>query len=112
LTRTDGPELTLSESTAVNPTFKPPSTIFQETLVFELMETNKGSLISEPDSVAVTVLYGFEGIIGSGNNINIQVQQNSGNNVGGGKSGFGERTNSDSPILRGQATEQKSQVVS
>ena len=52
----------------------------------------------------------FEGIIGSGNNINIQVQENSGNNAGG-QSGSGDN-NSDSPIHQGQSTEQNSHVVS
>ena len=48
----------------------------------------------------------FEGIAGSGNNMNIQVQDNSGNNAGG-QSGFGG-TYSDSPIFQGQSTEQDS----
>ena len=52
----------------------------------------------------------FEGILGSGNNLNIQVQKNSGNNVGA-QSGFGG-TYSDSPILQDQSTKQDSHVVS
>ena len=52
----------------------------------------------------------LEGIVGSGNNINIQIQENSGNNVGG-QSGFGG-TYSDSPIFQGQTTEQNGSVIS
>ena len=45
----------------------------------------------------------FEEILSSGNNINIQIQQNSGNNVG---EQSGERNMySDSPIFHGQSTE-------
>ena len=51
----------------------------------------------------------FEGILGSGNNINIQVQENSGNNVSA-QSGFGG-TYSNSPILQDQSTKQNSNVV-
>lgn len=44
--------------------------------------TNEQVLVSKPDSVTITVGSNFEGIIDSGNNINIQVQENSSNNVG------------------------------
>ena len=72
--------------------------------------TNKQGLVSKPDSVTITVGSNFEGIIDSGNNINIQVQENSGNNVGA-QSGFGEKY-SDSPIFQEQSKEQDSQVIS
>ena len=52
----------------------------------------------------------IDGINSSGNNINIQIQKNSGNNIGG-QSGFGG-TYSDSPIHQGQSTNQDSSVVS
>jgi hypothetical protein len=51
--------------------------------------TNEQGLVSKPDSVTITVDSNFEDILGSGNNINIQVQKNSGNNVGG-QSGDGD----------------------
>ena len=75
-----------------------------------LRVSNEQDLVSQPDSVTVTVDSNFEDILGSGNNINIQVQKNSGNNVGG-QSGEGNMY-SDSPIFQGQSTEQDSQVVS
>lgn len=82
--------MTLDDPTIVNPTFTAPETNVQETIVFELVVTNAQGLESEPDSVTITVNPAdsppspppFEGIIGSGNNINIQVQENTGNNVG------------------------------
>ena len=61
-------------------------------------------------SVIGTLIPPFSGILGSGNNINIQSQENSGDIVGG-QPGFGG-TYSDSPILQGQTTEQDSQLVS
>jgi YVTN family beta-propeller protein len=115
-TQTSGPEVALSDSTSVNPTFTAPNTNTEEDLVFELVVTNEKGVVSEPDSVTITVSPSnnppppFEGILGSGNNVNIQVQKNSGNNVGG-QSGFGE-TYSDSPILQDQSTKQDSHVVS
>ena len=115
-TQTSGPEVALSDSTSVNPTFTAPNANVKEVLVFELVVTNEKGVTSEPDSVTITVSPSsnqpppFEGILGSGNNINIQVQENSGNNVGG-QSGSGE-TYSDSPILQGQSTKQDSNVVS
>ena len=78
--------------------------------------TNEQDVVSDPDIVTITVSPSnnppppFEGILGSGNNINIQVQKNSGNNVGA-QSGFGG-TYSDSPILQDQLTKQDSHVVS
>ncbi|WP_458720822.1 hypothetical protein [Candidatus Nitrosocosmicus sp. R] len=47
----------------------------------------------------------FEGILGSGKNINVQVQENSGN-IEGGQSGAGNMY-SDSSIFQGQSTEQE-----
>ncbi len=61
-------------------------------------------------SVIGTLIPPFSGILGSGNKINIQSQENSGDIVGG-QPGFGG-TYSDSPILQGQTTEQDSQLVS
>ena len=107
-TQTSGPSVTLSDSTAANPTFKAPDTLLPQKIVFELVVTNEQGLVSQPDSVIITVGI-FEGIVGSGNNMNIQVQENSGNNVGG-QSGDGE-TYSDSPIHQGQSTEQDSSVI-
>ena len=52
-----------------------------------------------------------EDAIGFSNNINIQVQENSGNNAGGQSGGNGEMY-SDSPIFQGQSTKQDSSVVS
>ena len=72
--------------------------------------TNEQGLVSKPDSVTITVGSNFEGIIDSGNNINIQVQENSGNNVGDNL--VVETMYSDSPIFQEQSTEQDSQVVS
>ena len=45
--------------------------------------------VSDTVSVIGMMTSSFEGILVSGNNINIQVQENAGNNVGG-QSGFGE----------------------
>ena len=61
-------------------------------------------------SVIGTSIPPFEGILGSGNNINFQVQENSGN-ITGVQSGFGG-SYSDSPIFQGPSTEQDSQIVS
>jgi YVTN family beta-propeller protein len=115
-TQTSGPEVTLSDSTAEKPTFTAPNTNTEEDLAFELVVTNEKGIVSEPDSVTITVGPSsspnppFEGILGSGNNVNIQVQKNSGNNVAG-QSSFGG-TYSDSPILQDQSTKQDSNVVS
>ena len=85
-------------------------------MVFELVVTNGKGVVSEPDRVTITVNPSgsppppFEGILGSGNNVNIQVQKNSGKNIGG-QSGFGG-TYSDSPILQDQLTKQDSNIVS
>lgn len=70
--------------------------------VFQLIVTNEQRLTSEPDSVSITVnaeneTPSFEGILGSGKNINVQVQENSGN-IAGGHSGAGNMY-SDSPIF-------------
>ena len=83
--------------------------------VFQLVVTNEQGLTSEPDSVSIIVnaeneTPSFEGILGSGKNINVQVQENSGN-IAGGQSGAGNMY-SDSPIFQGQTTEQDSSVIS
>jgi len=117
-TQTSGPTVTLDDPITAKPTFTAPETEVQETLVFELVVTNDQGVQSEPDSVTITVNPAdtppspppFEGILGSGNNINIQVQENSGNNAGG-QSG-GAELYSDAPILQSQSTEQDSTVIS
>lgn len=118
--QTSGPSVILNNPTSVNPTFTAPNTEVRETIVFDLVVINENGIDSEPDSVTITVNSSdsptppppFEGILGSGNNINIQVQQNSGNNaVGQAGSGNGQMY-SDSPIFQGQSTEQDSSVVS
>ena len=77
--------------------------------MFELVVTNEDGLVSQPDTVVITIGT-FEGMLGSGNNINLQSQDNSGN-LAGGQSSFGG-SYSDSPILQGQSTNQDSQVIS
>jgi hypothetical protein len=117
-TQTSGPSVTLDDSTSVNPKFTAPNTEVQTTIVFELVVTNDNGVKSEPDRVTITVDPSdsptpsppFEGILGSGNNINMQAQENTGNNVGE-QSGNGKMY-SDSPIFQGQSTEQDSNVVS
>ena len=77
--------------------------------------SNNGNIyVVNQDSDTVSVIgvkfLPFEGILGSGNNINIQVQENSGNNVGGQS---GKRVSySDSPVYPGQSTRQDSSVIS
>ncbi len=121
-TQTSGPPVILSDSTTVNPTFTAPEAQSQEEIVFQLIVTNEDGVKSQPDSVTVTVNPvippptpsepPIEGILGSGNNINVQVQENTGNNVGG-QSGDGEgNMYSDSPIHQDQSTKQGSRVVS
>ena len=83
--------------------------------VFQLILTNEQGLTSKPDTVAITVnaeneTPSFEGIRGSGKNINVQVQENSGN-IAGGQSGAGNLY-SDSPIFQGKSTDQEGQVIS
>lgn len=51
-----------------------------------------------------------EGIIGSGNNINLQVQENTGNNAIA-QDGNSFSSYSDQPILQDQSTNQNSNVV-
>jgi hypothetical protein len=86
-------------------------------IVFELVVTNELGVESQPDSVTITVNHvtpvpPLEGIIGSGNNINIQVQENTGNNaIGQAGSGNGQMY-SDESIFQGQSTEQDSSVIS
>lgn len=117
-TQTSGPSIILSDPTLVNPTFTSPETEVQETIIFELVVTNENRIESEPDNVTITINpvntpnppSPFERILGSGNNINMQVQENTGNNVGG-QSGNGQMY-SDSPILQEQSTEQDSSVIS
>ena len=118
-TQSSGPSVTLSDSTSANPTFTAPETEVQETIVFELVVTNEQGVESEPDNVTLTINPGdsptppppFEGVLGSGNNINIQVQENTGNNVGG-QSGENGQLYLDSPIVQEQSTDQDSSVVS
>ena len=43
--------------------------------MFELVVTNEQGLVSEPDSVTITIVSNFEGMVDSGNNINIHVQR-------------------------------------
>ena len=116
-TQTDGPEVTLSDPTSSNPTFAAPETNEQTDLKFELIVTNEEGISSEPDEVTITVNPivpppepPLEGIIGSGNNINIQVQENSGNNADA-QSGDGD-IYSDSPMFQSQSSKQDSQVIS
>lgn len=117
-TQISGPSVTLNDPTPSSPTFTAPETEIQETLVFELVVTNERGVESEPDSVTITVNPSdsppspppFECILKSGNNINLQVQENYGNNVGG-QSGS-DQTYSDSPTLQSQSTEQDSKVIS
>ncbi|WP_415311070.1 PKD domain-containing protein [Candidatus Nitrosocosmicus sp. FF01] len=114
-TQTGGPGVMLDDSSSATPSFTTPDTNNQEQLVFELVVMDEQGIASEPDSVVITVNPEnepppFSGIFGSGNNINIQVQENSGNNVGG-QSGD-DNMYSDSPILQDQSTEQNSSVVS
>ncbi len=61
-------------------------------------------------SVIGTLLLSFERTLGPGNNINTQVQVNSGNNAGP-QSDAGNMY-SGSPIFQGQSTEHDSQVIS
>ena len=85
-------------------------------MVFELVVTNGKDVVSEPDSVTITVTPSsnspppLEGIVDSGNNINIQVQENSGNNADA-QSDDGNMY-SDSPIFQSQSSKQDSQVIS
>jgi hypothetical protein len=72
-------------------------------------------LTSEPDTVSITVnaeneTPSFDGILGSGKNIDVQVQENSGN-IADGQSDAGNLY-SDSPIFQGKSTEQEGQVIS
>ncbi len=120
-TQTSGPTVTLDDPTSASPSFTAPQTEVQENIIFELVVTNENGVESQPDSVAITVNPvtpvppqppSLDGIVGSGNNINIQVQENSGNSaVGQSGSGDGEMY-SDSPIFQGQSTSQDSSVVS
>ena len=75
-----------------------------------LYVVNSGEPGAGTVSVIGTLIPPFSGILESGNNINIQSQENSGDIVIGQPS-FGG-TYSDSPILQGQTTEQDSQLVS
>jgi YVTN family beta-propeller protein len=117
-TQTSGPPVTLNDPTSANPTFIAPDTQVQDTIVFELVVTNEQGVQSEPDSVTIIVNPSdtpsspppFEGILGSGNNFNFQIQENSGNNVGG-QYGNGQMY-SDESIFQGQSTQQDSSVVS
>jgi hypothetical protein len=119
-TQTSGPTVTLDDPTSATPSFTAPDTLVEENIVFELVVTNEQGVESQPDSVTITVNPvippiadagpDLEGIIGSGNNINIQVQENSGNNaVGQSRNG---QMYSDESIFQRQSTSQDSSVVS
>jgi DNA-binding beta-propeller fold protein YncE len=116
-TQTQGPTVTLDDPTSATPSFTAPKTLVEENIVFELVVTNELGVESQPDSVTITVNHvtpvpPLEGIIGSGNNINIQVQENTGNNaIGQAGSGNGQMY-SDESIFQGQSTEQDSSVIS
>lgn len=72
----------LSDSSAVNSTFTALRTLMSMKLTFELAVTNDDGLVRQPDSIAITVGI-FNEVSGQDNNIKIQVQENSGNNVVG-----------------------------
>jgi len=58
-TQTSGVPVTLSDPTAVNPTFQippQPDFIYPHDIVFELVATDDGGLVSEPDSVSIQVI--------------------------------------------------------
>lgn len=63
-------------------------------------------------SVIGEISISLEGIFGSGNNINIQIQQNTGNIVTGPASSDGSSSYADESIFQGQSTCQNSNVVS
>jgi YVTN family beta-propeller protein len=117
-TQTGGPTVTLDDSTSADPIFTAPDTQVQDPIVFELVVTNEQGVRSEPDSVTITVNPSesppspsqIEGLLGSGNNFNFQIQENSGNNAGG-QYGDGQMY-SDESIFQGQSTDQDSSVVS
>jgi hypothetical protein len=117
-TQISGPKVSLDDPTSVNPTFTAPETEVQENIIFQLVVTNEQGEKSKPDSVMITVdpvdsptpPPPFEGVLGSGNNINIHEQENSGNNLAE-QAGDGNMY-SDSPIFQGQSTEQNSSVIS
>lgn len=122
-TQTSGPPITLNDPTSVNPTFTAPDVQSQEEdIVFQLVVTNEEEVESKPDSVTITVNPVIpptppeppvEGILGSGNNINIQVQENTGNNALGQSSSDGSSNSySDESMFQEQSTEQDSSVIS
>lgn len=53
--QTDGPNVTLSDPTSVDPTFTAPEIVRQTNLTFELIVTNEEGTTSEPNEVTVTV---------------------------------------------------------
>jgi hypothetical protein len=117
-TQTSGPIVTLSDSISANPTFTAPDSQVQDTIVFELVVTNEQDIQSKPDTVTITINKfdstpppsPFDGILGSGNNFNFQIQENSGNNVG---DQYGNnQMYSDESVYQGQSTEQYNSIVS
>lgn len=53
--QTSGPQVTLSDSTASNPTFTAPEVNDQTDLTFQLTVTNEKGVASEPDEVTITI---------------------------------------------------------
>ena len=91
-------------------------TLIQSKIVYQIRED---LVESEPDIVTVTVNpvdeprspSPFRGIIGSGNNTNMQVQNNDGSNAIA-LDGNGFFSYSDQPLFQIQSTNQNSNVVS
>jgi len=104
--------VTLYDVTAVNPTFTALDVLLQRNLVFEVVVTNEAGIQSEHDSVTITVVSSFEGIVGFGNNVYIQIQDNTGSNVGGPSGDNNRNMYSGGPIHQGQSTEQDSHIIS
>lgn len=92
------------------------ATLIQSKIVYQIRED---WVESEPDIVTVTVNpvdepqspSPFRGIIGSGNNINMQVQNNDDSNAIA-QDGNGFSSYSDQPLFQRQSTNQNSNVVS
>ena len=68
----------------------------------------RGTTNPPPDPEEPPIL---EGIIGSGNNVNVQIQENSGNNAIAQDGGSSSNQYADGSIFQGQSTEQGSSVV-
>lgn len=117
-TQTGGPAVVLDDPNSPTPTFTAPETETEQVdIVFQLVVTNFENIRSEPE-VTITVTPGDEppspdkeGIIGSGNNIGIQGQKNTGNNAIG-QDGEEGNNSGEENILQGQSKNQDSNVVS